>query len=291
MSRHPSRLSVLATSALVGLVLSAAPAGLSSVTAHAATVTCAPDPYEIDDAGTGAVAPIPVGATVHRAVCQSRDPLPGKAQAQDLDWFAFTAAEAQAYTVQVTDVGAGLVNDAADRGGLFVGFEQIGADGTPSGIVQSSAPDGDRSTTMALHAGRYLVVASDSDQQVYPDNVLATKTVQGSDGRYGITLTATAPAPVLKSLTVSPDPVKAGDKATAKLVFTGPLLSGGSFLPVMSSDGFVAAPGGTQVAPGGVTSWTVPIDARRVSKDTIVTISAQVLGVGPTLSAPLTVRK
>jgi hypothetical protein len=290
MSHRFARLLTAATGALAGLALVAIPA--HAVPAPAATtLTCAPDPYEIDDSGTGAVAPIQVGETVHRAVCQGRDPLPGKTEARDLDWFDFTAVEGQSYTVQATDVGAGLVNNA-DRGGLTVGFEQVDPDGTLSGIVQSTAPDGDRSTTLPLHAGRYLIVAVDGDQEVYPeDNVLATRTVQGDDGVCGITLTATAPAPVLKSLTVSPNPVKTGDEATATLVFTAPLLAGGSFVPVTSSDGFVAAPGGTQVAPGGATSWTVAIDARTVSKDTTVTISAQVPGVGPTLNTPLTVRK
>ncbi|WP_329172813.1 hypothetical protein [Streptomyces sp. NBC_01477] len=289
MSRRFARLSTAAAGTLAGLALVAVPA--HAVPSPAVTLACAPDPYEIDDAGTGAVAPIQVGGTVHRAICQGRDPLPGKSEPRDVDWFDFTAVEGQSYTVEATDVGAGLV-DNADRGGLSVGFEQINPDGTPSGIIQSTAPDGDRSTTLPLHAGRYLVVAATGDQQVYPeDNVLATKTVQGSDGVYGIKLTATAPAPVLKSLKVSPNPVKAGDRATATLVFTAPLLAGGSYVPVVSSDGFVAAPGGTQVAPGGATSWTVPIDARSVSKDTTVTISAQVSGVGPTLTTPLTVRK
>ncbi|MFE4369737.1 hypothetical protein ACFRMN_16190 [Streptomyces sp. NPDC056835] len=44
----------------------------------------------------------------------------------------------------------------------------------------------DRSTTPPPHAGRYLIGAATSDQQVYPeDNVLTTKTVQGNDGVYG----------------------------------------------------------------------------------------------------------
>src|SRR6202042_362376 len=120
-------------SALTGLLLLAVPAHASPAPA-AAALSCAPDPYEIDDPGTGTVAPITAGGPAHRAICQGRDPPPGKTEARDVDWFDFTAAEGQSYTVQTTDVGPGLA-DTADRGGLSVGFEQIQPDGTPSGTI------------------------------------------------------------------------------------------------------------------------------------------------------------
>jgi hypothetical protein len=286
MPRRLVRLSAVVTGVLATVV------AVAVVPAHAATITCAPDPFEIDDAGTGVVAAIAVGGTASRAICQTRTPLPGKTDNVDVDWFDFTATEGQAYTIQVVSVGAGLVDDSADRGGLSVGFSQIGADGRPAGITQQSeALDGDRSTTGPLHAGRYLIGVGDSDQQIYPDNTLNTKTVQGNDGLYTLKLTATAPAPVLTSLKVSPNPVKAGDKATATVTFSAPVLSGGTIVPVSSSVPSAAAPGGNQNAPAGVTSWSVPIDARSVSKDTTVTISASQGLYGPTLTAPLTVRK
>jgi hypothetical protein len=287
MHRHFARVAaVAATGFLTGLVVVAAPA-------HAATVTCAPDPFEVDDLGTGVTASIAVGGTASRALCQTRTILPGKPLVVDVDYFAFTAVEGQAYTVTADSVGADLVNSSADRGGLSVGFSKVNADGSVSAIPETQTGlNGDRSTSSALPAGRYLIGVADSDQQVYPeDNTLATKTIQGQGGVYTIKLVPSAPPPVLRSIKVSPNPVKAGDRATATLTFTAPILSGGASVPVSSSTPSAAAPGGNQNAPAGVTTWTVPIDARRVGQDTTVTISAHVNEAGPTLTAPLTVRK
>ncbi|ACU38449.1 hypothetical protein [Actinosynnema mirum] len=266
------------------LVLSA----LATAPAHA-LVDCAPDPWEIDDVPGAAAAPIAPGETAHRAICQERDPLPGKTQARDVDWFEFTAVEGQAYTAEAVQVGAGLVNNA-DRGGLGVGFHRVEADGSLTSVEQNTSPNGDRSTSVPLSAGAYRIGAATSDQQVYPkDNVLATKTVQGADGLYGIRLTATAPPPVLSSLTISPNAVKGGDTATATLVFSSPVLKGGTYFSLSSNDLYVANPTGSRVVPEGTTTVKIPVNTRRVPADTPVTFTGQVVWVGDRLTDVLTV--
>lgn len=280
--RLASLSSVVAVGVLGALTFVTAPA-------QAATITCANDAYEIDDPSLGSgnpvvTASIDVGGTASRALCQTRDPLPGKKLPQDVDYIGFTATEGQAYTVDLVSAGTGLTDP-------FVGIVKLNDDGSTTSVPESSAYTGRRSTTMPLTAGRYVILVADSSQQAYPDNVLATKTIEGDAGAYTVRLTATAPPPVLKSIKITPNPVKGGDNATATLTFTGPILSGGTTAPLSSSNGFVATGIGSLLAPAGVTSWNIPIRTDRVSKDTPVTFSAWVTGVGPTLTTQLTVRK
>ena len=166
------RLLALAGVLITGLATSV----LLSPGAAQAAVTCAPDAYEIDDDGEH-VAPIAVGETVYRAICQGREPLPGKPYAQDVDFFEFTAVEGQAYTVEAVGVGAALQPNGAGAGGLGVGFSTVT---TPVDQLFGGA----RTTTGPLRAGVYRIGAETSDQQIYPeDNVLTTKTVEGDEQR------------------------------------------------------------------------------------------------------------
>ena len=278
-----SRLLALAGVLLTGLATTALlPAGAAQ-----AAVTCAPDAYEIDDDQPQNAAPIAAGETVHRAICQERDPLPGKPFSHDVDLFAFTAVEGQAYTAEVVDVGAQLANNGAGAGGLTVGIS--GPDGS---VEQTFSIDGDLVVTGPLHAGRYRVVAGTNDQEIYPeDNVITTRTVQGDAGRYGVRLTATAPAPVVTGLTVSPNPVKGGKPATATLTFSRPAPRNGLIVNLSSSNAFVAGNVSSSQVPPFATRYTMNIRTGRVSADTPVTFTGLVAHVGPSQTAVLTVRR
>jgi hypothetical protein len=267
---------------LAGVLLAAT---LVPVSPAQAAVTCAPDAYEIDDNLPQNAAPIAPGETVHRAICQERDPLPGKPFSHDIDLFSFTATEGQAYTAEVVDVSSGLLNDAG-AGGLSVG---IGGPG--SSPEQTFSLDGDLVVTGPLHAGTYRVVAASMDQQGYPDHVLGTKTIEGDAGRYGVRLTATAPAPVLTGLSISPNPVNGGKNTTATLTFSAPAPSNGLVVNLSSNNAFVASNVGTSLVPPGATRFTMPIRTGRVSADTRVTFTGTVAHVGPSLTTDLVVRR
>ena len=274
------RLLALAGVLLAGLATTAVlPAGAAQ-----AAVTCAPDAFEIDDNGQHA-APIAVGETAHRAICQERNPLPGKPFPNDVDFFEFTAVEGQAYTVEAVDVGSGLQPNGAGAGGISVGFSST------SGTVEQLFA-GSRTTTGPLHAGVYRVSAATSDQQIYPeDNVITTKTIEGDAGLYGVHLFASAPAPVLTGLTISPNPVKGGDPTTATLTFSAPAPPTGMIVNLSSSNAFVANNISSSLVPAGASRYTMTIRTGRVSANTPVTFTGLVAHVGPHLTTVLTVRR
>jgi hypothetical protein len=274
------RLLALAGVLLAGLATTAVlPAGAAQ-----AAVTCAPDAFEIDDDGRHA-APIAVGETAHRAICQARTALPGKPFTNDVDYFEFTAVEGQAYTVEAVDVGSGLQPNGAGAGGLGVGFSSA------SGTVEQLFA-GARTTTGPLHAGVYRVSAATADQEIYPeDNVITTKTIQGDAGLYGVHLFASAPAPVLTGLTISPNPVKGGDNTTATLTFSAPAPPHGMIVNLSSSNAFVASNVSSSLVPAGASRYTMTIRTGRVSANTPVTFTGLVAHVGPHLTTVLTVRR
>jgi hypothetical protein len=276
----PLRLPAVVSAALIAAVSFAIPA-------HAA-LACAPDSYEKDTAATAA--PLAVGGTTTRAICQEPTPQPRTESAQDQDWFAFTASGATAYTVQAVDVGAALANDAYDRGGLELGLWRLGADGTTTTVEQNRAPNGDRIITAVLPAGRYVVHAATGEQQVYPaTNTMDVKTVQGSEGRYGVRLTESAPAPVITSWALSSSTVRSGSSVTATYTLSSPAPSGGMYVDVRSSNINAVYPG-SAFAPAGATRVTVPITVRKTSTDQQVTLTAWAL-TGPAKSVVLSVRR
>ena len=81
--------------------------------------TCARDAYEWDSAT--AAAPLSVGSTTSRAICQS----PASVPKADVDYLVITASGTTAYTLQAVAVGAALADDAYDRGGLQLGVFQL----------------------------------------------------------------------------------------------------------------------------------------------------------------------
>jgi hypothetical protein len=272
---------VLAAAVLAGTVLTPG-------AASAAALSCAPDPYEVDTQATAA--PLAVGATVHRAICQSPVPQPGTTSKIDGDYFAFTATGGTAYTVEVVDVGSALVNDAFDLGGLGVGLWRQDVDGTSAGVEQIRPPNGDRVITPVLPAGRYIVHAGTRDTQIYPEtNTIDVKTVQGDAGRYGVRLTESAPAPEIASFTLSSASVKGGKSLTGTYTLTAPAPTGGMYVDVDSTYVYNATPGRT-FAPAGATRVSFPISTRASSTDLQVTLTASAR-VGATRSASLTVRR
>ena len=278
-----SRLLALAGVLVTGLATTV----LLPVGAAQAAVVCAPDAYEIDDDNPLNAAPIAAGETVRRAICQERTPLPGKPFTHDVDQFSFTAVEGQAYTAEVVDVGAQLANNGAGAGGLTVGI--AGPDGS---VEQTFSIDGDLVVTGPLRAGQYRVVAATMDQEIYPeDNVITTRTVQGDAGRYGVRLTATAPAPVVTGLSVSPNPVKGGKNATATLTFSAPAPRNGLIVNLSSDNAFVAGNISSSQVPPGATRYAMTIRTGRVSADTPVTFTGKVAHVGTPRTAVLTVRR
>lgn len=277
----PFRLSAVVPAVLLAsLVFAGSPAQ--------AALACAPDPHEKDSAASAA--PLTVGATTTRAICQEPTSQPRSESPQDRDYFAFTATGDTAYTVQAVDVGAALVNDAYDRGGLQLGLWRLNADGTTGATEQNLAPNGDRIITPVLPAGQYLVVAYTADYQVYPaTNTMDVATVQGSEGRYGVRLTESAPAPVVTSFTLSSSTVSSGRSVTGTYTLNAPAPAGGMYVDIRSSHVYNVTPG-SAFAPAGATRVSVPITARSNSGDLQVTLTAWAR-VGDTKSVVLTVRR
>jgi hypothetical protein len=271
---------VLSAGLLASLLYSAAPA-------HAA-LTCAPDPYEKDSVGLAA--PLSVGATTTRAICQEPTPQPRTESPRDEDYFVFTAAGTTAYTVQAVDVGAALTNDAFDRGGIQLGMSRLNADGTTTAIDQNRHLNGDRIITPILPAGRYIVHASTSDTQIYPaTNTMDVKTVQGSEGIYGVRLTESAPAPVITSFTVSSSTLRGGGSITGTYTLSAPAPSGGMLVDIKSSHVYNAYPN-PAYAPAGATRVSFKITGRSSSTDLRVTLTAWAR-VGASKSVVITVRR
>jgi hypothetical protein len=276
----PFRLPILSAGLLAGLVVSLSPAQ--------AALNCAPDPYEKDTVATAA--PLAVGATTTRAICQEPTPQPRIESPRDGDYFVFTATGGKAYTVQAVDVGAALVNDAFDRGGIQLGLSQLNADGTTTTIEQNRHLNGDRLITGILPAGRYVVFASTEDYQVYPaTNTMDVKTVQGSEGIYGVRLTESAPAPVVTALTLASTSAGGGKSVKGTYTLSAPAPAGGMLVDIKSSNIYNAYPSNTY-APAGATKVTFTITTRSSSSDLKVTLTAWAR-VGATKSVVLTVKR
>jgi hypothetical protein len=265
---------------IAGLVSPASPAN--------AALTCGPDAYEQDSYATAA--PLTAGATTTRSICQSPTPEPGATSKRDDDYFGFTATGDTAYTVQAVDVGAALVNDAYDRGGLELAVRRLNADGTTTVIEQNRQANGDRVITPVLPAGKYLIFANTNATQVYPEtNTMDVKTVQGSEGTYAVRLAESTPPPVVSSFTLSSSTVRDGSSVTGTYTLSAPAPSGGMYVDVKSSSIYNAYPGPTY-APAGANRVSFKITGRNGSSDVRVTLTAWAR-VGASKSVVLTVRR
>jgi hypothetical protein len=279
----------VASATLVAVGLAAAPAGA------AVPAGCAPDPWEPDGDfafSAGIAAPVDVGGSVTRAICQAPNPFPRTSAGQDYDFFRFTATGGKAYTGEITAAGGALGLGA--QGGLQVGgLYRVNADGSGTAVNAVTAANSfERFTTDVLPAGEYGFLTYTPDTQVYPGNVLDIRTVSGVDGAYTVALSeAAVTVPTVSSVTLRSSSVKYGSTVTGTITMSGPAPEGGMFLFGDSSSRLVANPSSPYL-PAGARSvdFTVTTTTQRPSRDTQVTISFTTT-TGTPKSVVLTVRR
>lgn len=265
---------VSAITATTGLLSALAFAG----PAQAAALNCAPDAFEVD--AMLAAAPIAVGGSLTRAICQ--DPSTGS----DIDWFAFDAPGGVAYSAAITSGGSALNVGTLD-GLEIAGVFRLNSDGTTTTIDSPGDPDFERFTTPVLEAGRYVFVTANHDEVAYPDFIMRLKTIEGSAGVYTVQLTQTAAAPAVASLSV---PALRGNRnSTGTVTLSGPAPAGGTYV-----DFRVSGPPYISIArtwvPAGATRTNFTINVGRIAKDAAVTITA-FTAVGGSKTATTTVKK
>jgi hypothetical protein len=281
------------------LVLAAATvtaATLITVPAQAAVPTdCAPDAWEPDgdfDFAAGIAAPVAVGGTVTRAICQAPNPFPRTSAGQDFDFFRFTATGGKAYTGDITAAGSAL--GLGSSGGLVIGgLYRVDADGSGTMINNSTAANSfERFTTDVLPAGEYGFLTYTRDNQVYPGNVLDIRTVSGAAGAYTVRVSETSvAAPTVASVTLRSTSVRYGSTVTGTITMSGPAPEGGMFLFSDSSSRLTANPSSPYLPAGARSvSFTVTTTSQRPSRNTQVTISVNTT-TGTPKSVVLTVRR
>jgi hypothetical protein len=281
------------------LLLAAATAAttiLMGVPAHAAVpADCAPDSWEPDgDFGFSAsvAAPITVGGTVTRAICQAPNPFPRTIAGQDFDFFRFTAAGGKAYTGEITAAGSALgfgVPGGLQIGGLY----RVNTDGSGTSINNvTMANSFERFTTDVLPAGEYGFLTYTPDNQVYPNNTLDIRTVSGAAGAYTVKVSESAvTVPTVASVTLGSTSVKYGSRVTGTITMSGPAPQGGMFLFTESTSRLTANPSSPYLAAGARSvTFTVTTTSLRPSRDTQVTISANTT-TGVAKSVVLTVKR
>jgi hypothetical protein len=288
MRTRRTRLVLLAATVLGATVL-AAPARA------AVPPDCAPDAWEPDgDFGFSAsiAAPVAVGGTVTRAICQAPNPFPRTSAGQDFDFFRFTATGGKAYAGEITAAGAAL--GLGGQGGLLIGgLYRVNPDGSGTsinGVTMSSSFE--RFTTDVLPAGEYGFLTYTGDNQVYPGNLLDIRTVSGADGAYTVKVSDAAVAvPSVSSVTLRSTSVKYGSTVTGTITMSGPAPEGGMFLFSDSSSRLTANPSSPYLAAGARSvGFTVTTTSQRPSRDTQVTISFTTT-TGTPKSVVLTVRR
>ena len=281
------------------LVLASATAAVAAVLvapSHAAVpADCAPDAWEPDgDWGFSAsiAAPVTVGDTVTRAICQAPNPFPRTSAGQDFDFFRFTAAGGKAYTGEITAAGSAL--GLGVQGGLQIGgLYRVNADGSGTSINGvTMANSFERFTTDVLPAGEYGFLTYTPDNQVYPNFLLDIKTISGEAGAYTVKVSESAvAAPTVASVTLRSTSVKYGSTVQGTITMSGPAPEGGMFLFSDSSSRLTANPSSPYLPAGARTvGFTVTTTSQRPSRDTKVTISYNTT-TGTPKSVVLTVRR
>lgn len=271
-------------------------AAILAPAAHAAVpADCAPDAWEPDgdwDFHSSIAAPVDVGGTVTRAICQEPNPFPRTSAGQDFDFFRFTATGGKAYTGEITAAGSAL--GLGGGGGLVIGgLYRVNADGSGTSINNVTMTNSyERFTTDVLPAGEYGFVTYTPDNQIYPNFRMDIKTVSGEAGAYTVKVSeAAVNVPSVASVTLRSTSVKYGSTVQGTITMTGPAPEGGMFLFTDSSSRFTANPSSPYL-PAGATSvgFTVTTTSSRPSKDTKVTISANTT-TGTAKSVVLTVKR
>jgi hypothetical protein len=250
-----------------------------AVPAHAVALSCAPDAFEADS--MLAAAPIAVGGTLTRAICQ--DPSTGS----DIDWFAFDAPGGVAFTAGVIAGGSALnvgTLDGLDVAGVF----RVNPDGTTTTIDSPNDGDVERFTTPVLEAGRYVFVAAVHDEVAYPDFTLRLKTIEGAAGAYTVRLTQAAPAPSLASFTVPA--LRGNTRSTGTVTLSSKAPVGGTYVDFRVTGGapYVSIP--RAWVPAGATRASFTINVGRVAQDARITITA-FTAVGDVKTVTTTVRR
>ncbi|WP_409331054.1 hypothetical protein [Trujillonella humicola] len=268
---------------------------LTAPASAAVPADCAPDAWEPDgDVGfsAGVAAPVAVGGTVTRAICQAPNPFPRTSAGQDVDFFRFTATGGKAYTGEITAAGSAL--GLGTSGGLVIGgLYRVNPDGSGTMIDGSTSPSSyERFTTDVLPAGEYGFLTYTPDNQVYSGNVLDIRTVSGEAGAYTVRVTESAvTVPAVTAVTLRSTSVRYGSTVTGTVTMSGPAPEGGMFLFGDSSSRLTANPSSPYL-PAGATSasFTVTTTSQRPSRDTQVTISYST-ATGAPRSVVLTVRR
>lgn len=241
-----------------------------------AAPTCAPDAFETADAGLGA--PIAVGQSVERVICQ--DPGTGS----DIEWFVFDAPGGKAYS-------AGLVTTPASSptvvdGLVIAGVFRLGADGSRTAIEAPTAQSYQRFTTPVLAAGRYLFVAANHSEVAGPDFTMVLRTIQGRDGVFGVRLTESLPAPSVASLSV-PATVKERANSTGSYTLSGPAPVGGMSLYMQATPGYMSI--ARVWVPAGASRGSFTMNVGSATKGQRFTITADTR-VGSPVTTTTTVK-
>jgi hypothetical protein len=291
MTNHRARLvlavATAATAALASVSLVAAPA-------HAAVpADCAPDTWEPDgdwDFSAAVAAPVAVGGTVTRAICQAPNPFPRTSAGQDYDFFRFTATGGKSYTGEISAAGSAL--GLGGQGGLVIGgLYRVDADGSGTSINNVTMSNSfERFTTDVLPAGEYGFLTYTPDNQVYPNFMMDIRTVSGSAGAYTVKVSESAVnVPAVSSVSLRSPSVRGGSSVSGTITMSGPAPEGGMFLFSESSSRLVASPSSPYLQ-AGARSVGFTVTTGRVSRDTRVTLSFNTT-TGTPKSVVLTVRR
>jgi hypothetical protein len=281
----------------LALVLAAAAAAVVTMMAPAAQAAtpadCAPDAWEPDgdyDFHASIAAPVTVGGTVTRAICQAPNPFPRTTAGVDYDFFRFTATGDKAYTGEITAAGSALGLGVA--GGLQIGgLYRVNADGSGTSINNvTMANSFERFSTDVLPAGEYGFLTYTPDNQVYPNFIMDIKTVSGEAGAYTLKLSeSSVTVPTVSAVSLRSTSVKGGSSVSGTITMSGPAPEGGMFLFSDSSSRLVANPNSPYLQ-AGARSVGFTVTTGRVSRDTRVTISYKTT-TGAAVSTVLTVKK
>jgi hypothetical protein len=284
---------IIRTRLVIAAATAAATAFIAVPASAAVPADCAPDAWEPDgdwDFSASIAAPVAVGGTVTRAICQAPNPFPRTSAGQDYDFFRFTATGGKAYTGEITAAGSALGLGA--QGGLVIGgLYRVNADGSGTSINNVTMSNSfERFTTDVLPAGEYGFLTYTPDNEVYPNFMMDIRTVSGSAGAYTVKVSETAVnVPSVSSVTLRSSSVKGGSTVTGTVTMSGPAPEGGMFLFSESTSRFTANPSSPYLA-AGARSVPFTVTTGRVSRDTKVTISFNTT-TGTPKSVVLTVRR
>jgi len=149
--------------------------------------------------------------------------------------------------------------------------------------LASAAPPGGETVTIqsgnaAIDQGQITLAAGATTGSVslptHGVGAATPVTLTATAGGVSKTATVTVNPAGLNSVTVSPNPVNGGVKATCTVSLTGQAAVGGTVVGLSSSDGTTIPAGTTVTIPAGATSATYAVTPAAVNADTSITITA-----------------